>query len=83
MKKMKLLMMLGICSVLGLGTAVAISCTTKQNVKASEIVDDSEDEEEEENSRGLTDYYIVQFRNDLTYFLKKLINKGFFIAKDY
>lgn len=57
MKKMKLLMMLGICSVLGLGTAVAISCTTKQNVKASEIVDDSEDEEEEENSRGLTDYF--------------------------
>ena len=50
-------MMLGICSVLGLGTAVAISCTTKQNVKASEIVDDSEDEEEEENSRGLTDYF--------------------------
>lgn len=58
MKKMKLLMMLGMCSVLGLGTAVAISCTTKQNVKASEIVEDSEAaDEEEENSRGLTDYF--------------------------
>ena len=55
---MKLLAMLGICSVLGLGATVAINCINKQNVKASEIVDDSDDDEDEgEDSRGLTDYF--------------------------
>lgn len=58
MKKMKLFAMLGICSVLGLGATVAINCINKQNVKASEIVDDSDDDEDEgEDSRGLTDYF--------------------------
>lgn len=57
MKKRKLLALLGICSILVVGTVVTFAVSTKKDVKASEVIDDEDDEDEEEMDRCLSDYF--------------------------